>query len=172
MEAELLNGEFDQVEKISRLAAIRKQVWDAHRQVDEAREAARASQLELEAMYRQKLQLETRLAYYDEAANNLAVLDGEYDFLELVPLNEFLADNPHIDPEVMDPLEVLSARVDDEERRRIELFGQKIKLKEQAEELQKTLLVQKESLRFKGHLCRDVKLLVEVCERVGEKIIQ
>lgn len=172
MEAELLNGDFGHTDKIARLAAIRKQIWDAHREVDEARRQAKTSQLELEGLFRHKLELETRLAFFKEEASKLSRVDGEYEFLELVPLEEFLASNPDIDPEQIDGIELMSARVDDEEKRRLELFGQRIALKEKETELQSIIESQTEALRFKGQFCHYVKQLEETSQRLAEHIIQ
>lgn len=167
-----MNGDFDRAGKIARLAAIRKQIWDAHQEVDEARQEAKASQLELEALFRHKLELGTRLAHFEEEANKLSKVDGEYEFLELVSLEEFAASNPDVDPEQMDGIELMLARVDDEEKRRLDLFGQRIALKEKVAELESIIESQAEALRFKGQFCHYVKQLEETAQRLAEHIIQ
>ena len=153
------------------LANIRGLLWKAYREVEAARAAATAAQARLDERVVSQQFLQRKIAFYENEAAKLEITDSDYDHLDMVPLDGFQAttDQP-IDS--MEPLELLAARVQDEEQRRLELFSRRVELETRKKELQDRVDMLRQSLKYEGAVASTVDSLVSAAGRVGEQLMR
>lgn len=109
------------------LVKLRLLSWRAQKGANEVRERSNTAKLEADSSFLDVQNVRYQHKHLRKEIDRANQYSLRHD-LDLVPLDEFLKDNPEFAGENVDEHDLYIGRLKDEERRRIELFMQKQKL--------------------------------------------